>query len=64
LERLGDSSLLYVNVSAGISTLNVKVEGSANTAVGERLTLRLMPEQLHLFDVAGKACERPIVLPS
>jgi multiple sugar transport system ATP-binding protein len=64
MERLGDSSLLYVNVSAGIPTLNVKVEGSANTAVGERLTLRLMPEQLHLFDVAGKACERPIVLPS
>jgi multiple sugar transport system ATP-binding protein len=64
MERLGDSSLLYVNVGAGIPTLNVKVEGSANTAVGERLTLRLMPEQLHLFDAVGKACERPIVLPS
>jgi multiple sugar transport system ATP-binding protein len=64
MERLGDSSLLYVNVGAGIPTLNVKVEGSANTAVGERLTLRLMPEQLHLFDATGKACERPIVLPS
>jgi multiple sugar transport system ATP-binding protein len=64
MERLGDSSLLYVNVGAGIPTLNVKVEGSASTAVGERLTLRLMPEQLHLFDAAGQACERPIVLPS
>jgi multiple sugar transport system ATP-binding protein len=64
MERLGDSSLLYVNVGTGIPTLNVKVEGSANTAVGERLTLRLMPEQLHLFAAAGKACERPIVLPS
>jgi multiple sugar transport system ATP-binding protein len=64
MERLGDSSLLYVSIGAGLPTLNVKVEGSANTAVGERLTLRLMPEQLHLFDAAGKACERPIVLPS
>ena len=64
MERLGDSSLLYVNVGAGIPTLNVKVEGSASTAVGERLTLRLMPEQLHLFDAVGQACERPIVLPS
>ena len=64
MERLGDSSLLYVNVGTGIPTLNVKVEGSANTAVGERLTLRLMSEQLHLFDAAGQACERPIVLPS
>ena len=64
MERLGDSSLLYVNVGAGIPTLNVKVEGSASTAIGERLTLRLMPDQLHLFDAAGQACERPIVLPS
>jgi len=64
MERLGDSSLLYVKVGTGIPTLNVKVEGSANTAVGERLTLRLMPEQLHLFDAVGRACERPIVLPS
>ena len=64
MERLGDSSLLYVNVGAGIPTLNVKVEGSASTAIGERLTLRLIPEQLHLFDAAGQACERPIVLPS
>ncbi len=64
MERLGDSSLLYVQVGTGIPTLNVKVEGSATTAVGERLTLRLMPEQLHLFDAAGQACERPIVLPS
>ena len=64
MERLGDSSLLYVNVGAGIPTLNVKVEGSASTSIGERLTLRLIPEQLHLFDAAGQACERPIVLPS
>ena len=64
MERLGDSSLLYVNVGTGIPTLNVKVEGSANIAVGERLTLRLMPERLHLFDAAGQACARPIVLPS
>ncbi len=64
MERLGDSSLLYVSIGAGLPTLNVKVEGSATTAVGEPLTLRLMPEQLHLFDAMGKACERPIVLPS
>ena len=64
MERLGDSSLLYVNVGAGIPTLNVKVEGSASISIGERLTLRLIPEQLHLFDAAGQACERPIVLPS
>ena len=64
MERLGDSSLLYVSIGAGLPTLNVKVEGSATTAVGERLTLRLMPEELHLFDATSKACERPIVLPS
>jgi multiple sugar transport system ATP-binding protein len=54
IERLGDSSLLYVNVGAGIPTLSVKVEGSANKAVSERLMLRLISEQLHLFDAEGR----------
>ncbi len=38
------------------------LERSATILVGERLILRLMPEQLHLFDATGRACERPIVL--
>jgi multiple sugar transport system ATP-binding protein len=64
VERLGDSSLLYVNVGAGLPTLTVKVEGNASRAAGTALTLRLLPDQLHLFDGAGQACARTIELPT
>jgi multiple sugar transport system ATP-binding protein len=64
VERLGDSSLLYVNVGAGFPVMTVKVEGAATQAVGLRMTLRLLPDQLHLFDAAGKACARSVELPT
>jgi multiple sugar transport system ATP-binding protein len=64
VERLGDASLLYLNVGAGLPTLTTRVEGSATTAVGAGLTLRLLPEQLHLFDAAGQACRRTVELPA
>jgi multiple sugar transport system ATP-binding protein len=60
---LGDSSLLYVNVGAGFPTLTVKVDGSVSRPAGTALTLRLLPEQLHLFDTAGQACVRTVELP-
>jgi multiple sugar transport system ATP-binding protein len=63
MERLGDASLLYLNVGAGLPTLTARVEGSATTAVGARLTLRLLPEQMHLFDDQGMACRRSVELP-
>jgi len=63
VERLGDSSLLYVNVGAGFPTLTVKVEGSVSRPAGTALTLRLLPDQLHLFDAAGQACQRTVDLP-
>ena len=64
VERLGDASLLYVSVGEGLPTLTVKVEGSTSRAVGSALTLRLLPEQLHLFDSAGQACRRTVELPT
>jgi len=62
IERLGDSSLLYVHIPCQpIAT--VKVEGSASLAAGSALTLRLIPDQLHLFDSQGIACHRTVELP-
>ena len=62
IERLGDASLLYVQIpSQPMAT--VKVEGSAALAAGSGLTLRLMPDQLHLFDSQGIACHRTVELP-
>jgi multiple sugar transport system ATP-binding protein len=62
-ERLGDASLLYVELGSGASLLTVKVEGSAVHARGEALTLRFAPDQLHVFDAEGVALERTLVLP-
>jgi multiple sugar transport system ATP-binding protein len=63
VERLGDSSLLYVNVGPGLPTMTVKMDGSVSRAAGSALTLRLVPEALHLFDGAGQACGRTVDLP-
>ena len=63
VERLGDSSLLYVNVGPGLPTMTVKMDGSVSRAAGSALTLRLVPEALHLFDSAGQACARTVDLP-
>jgi multiple sugar transport system ATP-binding protein len=63
VERLGDSSLLYVNVGPGLPTMTVKMDGSVSRAAGSALTLRLLPAVLHLFDGAGQACERTVELP-
>ena len=62
IERLGDSSLLYVQIP-GQAIATVKVEGSASLAAGSALTLRLQADQLHLFDSAGLACHRTVQLP-
>mgnify|MGYP000111866683 FL=1 len=64
LERLGDSSLLYVQMGEGQAVTTVKVEGSATTSAGTSLTLCLMPDQLHLFDSQGMACQRTVELPN
>jgi len=64
VERLGDASLLYVNAGAALPTLTVKTEGAAAQAVGQHLTLRLRPDQLHLFDAKGQACRRTVELPT
>ena len=63
IERLGDSSLLYVQMGEGQAVTTVKVEGSATTHAGTSLNLSLMPEQLHLFDSQGMACHRTVDLP-
>jgi multiple sugar transport system ATP-binding protein len=63
VERLGDASLLYVNPGAGLPTMTVRAEGSVTSPAGTSLTLRLLPEALHLFDGAGQACARTVELP-
>ncbi len=65
VERLGDISLLYVDYEApDARQVTVRVEGSVRPAAGTVITLRLLPEHLHLFDSAGLACTRTVELPT
>jgi multiple sugar transport system ATP-binding protein len=64
VERLGDVSLFYVDYGRAPTVLTVRVEGSVRPAAGHGLTLRLLPERLHLFDGNGHACTRTVELPT
>jgi multiple sugar transport system ATP-binding protein len=63
VERLGDSSLLYVELGSAQALATVKVEGSATQSTGATVHLYLQPEQLHLFGPQGLACPRTVSLP-
>jgi multiple sugar transport system ATP-binding protein len=64
MERLGDSSLLYLTVAPGAPLATLRLEGHATQSTGDRITLRLRPEQCHLFDAQGKAFRRTVQLPA
>ena len=64
VERLGDVSLLYVDVGSPPVPFTVRVEGSVRPTAGTGMTLRLRPEDLHLFDAGGLACQRTVELPT
>ena len=64
MERLGDESLLYLDVAPGAPLVTLRLEGHAAQAPGAPITLRLRPEQCHLFDSSGKAFERKVGLPA
>ena len=64
MERLGDSSLLYLDVADGAPLATLRLEGHALHSPGERITLRLRADQCHLFDATGKAYARTVTLPT
>jgi ABC-type sugar transport system ATPase subunit len=64
VERLGDCSMLYVELGQGLPMLTVSVDGTAALHAGDRVTLQLSPDTLHLFDADGMACHRTVDLPN
>ncbi|MFT3956438.1 MAG: sn-glycerol-3-phosphate ABC transporter ATP-binding protein UgpC [Piscinibacter sp.] len=64
MERLGDESLLYLDIAPEAPLVTLRVEGHATQSAGAPITLRLMPEQCHLFDGAGQAFRRTVELPA
>ena len=62
-ERLGESSLLYLQSEPDLPLVTLRVEGAASHEPGQAVTLGLPPAQCHLFDSAGKAFRRTVQLP-
>lgn len=65
IERVGDSSYLYVETSIpGAGLFIAKVPNYAEQSVGQPIHLRLRENHLHVFDDNENACHRTVVLPS
>jgi multiple sugar transport system ATP-binding protein len=63
MERLGESSLLYLRLDAASPLVTLRLEGSASRAPGEPVTLSVLPDRCHLFDAQGRAFRRTVDLP-
>ncbi len=63
MERLGESSLLYLTAGPGTPLVTLRLEGAAENVPGSTVTLRLRPEHCHLFDAKGQAFKRTVKLP-
>jgi multiple sugar transport system ATP-binding protein len=64
IEKLGESSLLYLSLSEGTPTITLKVEGTTLLQVGENVRVHIAAQDLHLFDAEGEALPRTVSLPA
>ena len=64
IEKLGEASLLYLELSEGTPTITLKVEGTTALRHGENIRLQVGAEDLHLFDPQGQALARTVSLPA
>ena len=64
VEKLGEASLLYVELGHGLPVITVRVDGTAREQVGQAIHLELPADLIHLFDADGMACEHMLDLPA
>jgi multiple sugar transport system ATP-binding protein len=64
MERLGEASMLYLDVAPDVPMVTLRLEGYATQSAGDRVTLRIRPEQCYLFDARGQAFRRTVDLPN
>jgi multiple sugar transport system ATP-binding protein len=62
VERLGECSLLYLDLEIGGQCI-ARVEGDARERPGQAVGLDLDPRTLHLFGADGRACNRLLTAP-
>lgn len=63
IEKLGESSLLYLSVQGVDSLITVKIEGTTSVKEGELVHTECSASAIHLFDHEGQACHRTCSLP-
>jgi ABC-type sugar transport system ATPase subunit len=63
IEKLGESSLLYIEPEGHTELVTLKVDGTTDQQTGTRVCVQIDPELLHLFNAQGDAYERTVKLP-
>lgn len=63
IEKLGEASLLYLNLGASMPTPTLKLEGTTNLNNGDSVRVHVPAIDLHLFNTEGNACTRTVELP-
>ena len=64
VEKLGEASLLYVDVGQGLPAITVRVPGTATEQVGETVHVQWPADLIHVFGSNGQACYRTLDLPA
>jgi multiple sugar transport system ATP-binding protein len=64
IEKLGEASLLYLQLGARLPTITLKLEGTTDIKIGTAIRLQVPAGDLHLFDSHGQALTRTISLPA
>ncbi|WP_439114900.1 ABC transporter ATP-binding protein [Hydrogenophaga sp.] len=64
IEKLGEASLLYLDLGAATPTITLKLEGTTTQKTGDAIRLQVNAQDLHLFDSAGEALTRTVSLPT
>ena len=64
IERLGESSMLYLAPFTGTELITVKLDGTTKLAAGQTVHVHAPLDKLHLFNAEGMAFERTVELPA
>jgi len=63
IEKLGEASLLYLQLGDNLPMVTLKVEGTTSIRIGSPIRVRVDAADLHLFDSTGQAMARTVELP-
>jgi multiple sugar transport system ATP-binding protein len=63
IEKLGESSLIYLELGAQLPLITLKLEGTTRLRSGEPARVQIAASELHLFDSQGQALRRTAILP-